>query len=113
MVGSTVFPKANGDVFYAEDANILYVVPGSGLLTSGVWLPSGTNTTILTANANRKALLVYNNGSSTVYMGPTGVASTTGFQLTAGDTYIYKDTEALFGNSAVVGSTNVRYLEVS
>ena len=59
----------------------------------------------------RSVLYVFNNSSVTVYLGPTGVTTATGFPLLPND-YMPLDTNADVYAIAASGSNNVRILEV-
>ena len=113
MTGSGAFPKVDGDTLYAYDVNILYVLPGSTLTCNAVGVPSGTSSVILASNSGRKSALIYNNGAANAWIGASGINNLNGYKLVATDTYVYKDTEALYGTSLTAGSVNIRYMEVT
>lgn len=48
---------------------------------------ASTQTSLIAANANRKGIAIKNNGGSPMWIGPTGVTTSTGFQLDPGQTW--------------------------
>ena len=60
--------------------------------------------------AGRVAATFYNGGAVTVYLGPSGVTTTTGFALTPGATFTFSTTAAFYGVVAS-GTANLSVLE--
>ncbi len=66
---------------------------------------------IIAANANRKRVLIRNEGAAAVFIGPTGVLVSTGLRLDPGEQWKSTTTNAeVFGISAAAGN-DVRVLE--
>ncbi len=65
-----------------------------------------------TAATGRRTVLIYNNGSETVYLGDSDVTTTTGYPLAAGDEKAFdlKNEVILYGRTAS-GSSNIRTME--
>jgi len=65
-----------------------------------------------TALTNRRTILVYNNGSETVYLGKSTVATTTGYPLAPGDekSFDLHDGLVLYGITES-GTSDVRTME--
>lgn len=65
-----------------------------------------------TAATGRRTLLIYNNGSETVWFGNATVTTTNGYPLFAGDEKAFdlKNEVILYGRTAS-GSSNIRTLE--
>ena len=111
MTGSGTYPKVDGDILYAKDVNMAFY---EGTLASALNYASITATSTATVvkalNTSRKSLLVLNNGSSTAYIGLSGVTTSTGYKLNTGDSYLFYTTEAVYAITAST-STDIRYLE--
>ena len=70
----------------------------------------GTTAAALT---NRRALIVFNNGTITVYLGESGVTAAGGFPLLPGQSLVLETgTTAIYGITAA-GTADVRILEVA
>ena len=96
---------------YAKDGFI--VSPGTSMSNQRVWVGSGTSPIIIgSVNANRKSLLIYNNGVSGLFLGTSAVTYANGYMLERNDSYEYRDTEVIYGN-CLTGSLDIRYLEVT
>lgn len=69
--------------------------------------------TVDSANVSNQSASVYNAGSATVYLGPAGVTTATGYPLTAGEHFAVDlgEFEVLYGIVAT-GTAEVRVLEV-
>ena len=75
----------------------------------------GTTAAALPATAltNRRALIVFNNGTITVYLGESGVTAAGGFPLLPGQSLVLETgTTAIYGITAS-GTVEVRVLEVA
>ena len=95
----------------ASGAAIFYA--GTAVLGSVVSV--GTTATALPASAlaNRRALIIRNNGSATVYLGAAGVTTASGFPLDPGQSLALEiGTLAIYGRVAS-GTVEVRVLEVA
>lgn len=69
-----------------------------------------TATSLAAANTDRKALHVRNNGSATIFVGPTGVTTANGYPVEPGEDFVTACTAQLFGIVAS-GTENARVLE--
>ena len=71
MVGESVFPKADGDIFYASEANTFFnqellktLVRGSGPGLTSLTIASGATTTLATNQVHKyKEVIVGNYGT--------------------------------------------------
>ena len=70
-----------------------------------------TATVIKAANASRGAILIRNNGSQNIWIGPSGVTTSTGYKLAPLKMIYLRDKSAIYGIVAS-GTCDVRYLEV-
>jgi hypothetical protein len=104
-------------VVIASDQSAVAVTPASLAVAVAVAAVTvGTSAAALPASAlaNRRTVTVYNNGSATIFLGPSGVLTTTGLPVTAGSAFSL-DLAAgvvLYGISGSAGQ-DVRVLEVS
>ena len=105
---------AHASKHVAVDANGVEIFyKGSAVLGSAVSV--GTTATPLPASAlaNRRALIVRNNGTATVYLGSSGVTTAVGFPLDPGQSLTLEiGTLPVYGRAAS-GTVEVRVLEVS
>lgn len=62
--------------------------------------PTTSAASQLSANVERKGLLIKNNGTVQVFLGPTGVTTATGFPLDAGETIGSNSLAAIFAITA-------------
>ena len=107
-----VWPKTDGDIFYALEANQTFYQSALGTTLNGRSLDITTAAEqIVAANSSRRRLLVKNRGSVAIYLGVAGVTTTTGFRLDIGKSKIFNHKEALYGITAS-GTADIRYLEV-
>ena len=112
MTGTGIFPKIDGDIFYGQDANLCYFGRYGATMTYGTITINNTSTLIKTSNSNRIVILLYNNSANDIYVGVTGVTTSSGYKLASGDTFIMSDNDAVYGVSSA-GSDNLRYMEVA
>lgn len=111
MANSGEYPKANGDIYYAPDANMAYYQGAMAATLNHGAVTVGTGAiTIKAANTSRKSILIRNNGSTNVFIGPSGVTATNGYKMTPGKCLYLVDVEIIYGISDS-GSNSVRYLE--
>lgn len=107
-----VFPKSDGEVYFGKDANINYYQGAmAGTLNHASVDMADTEVLIIAANANRKTLLITNNGTDTIFLGLTGVADTTGFPLLVTESILLYNQEAMYGICASGLTSDARYLE--
>ena len=109
------WPKADGQIFYASEANgIPFGRKGSTGNYGSVWLSSGTTTLIRAINNNRHSISIFNNQSgTTIFVGPGGVDDTNGFTIGYGTAQEFLDTGSIYGYFGGAGSADVRYVEVA
>lgn len=90
------------------------VLQARGVATMGAAIPDNTAGTVKAANASRKELMVYNNGTQTCYLGTANnVTTDNGFPLLPTATFIDdRTTGAWFGITAA-GTANLRTIEVA
>lgn len=112
MADEGEYPKTDGDVYYGKDANMSYyqAALAETMNQASVNITSA-DTTILAANSSRKGLILYNNGSNTIFIGKTGVTSSTGYPLYADDTLFLLNKEEIHGITAST-TEDLRYIEV-
>ena len=68
-------------------------------------------TAIVAADATTKSVVIYNNGTATIYLGPSGVLATTGLPLTAGSSFRESNINiALYGITAGATTENIRVM---
>jgi len=107
-----VFPKSDGEVYFGKDANINYYQGAmAGTLNHASVDMADTEVLIIAANANRKTLIIFNNGTSTVYIGLTGLADTDGFPLAGQESVLLYNQEAMYGICSSGETSDIRYLE--
>ncbi len=70
---------------------------GATLSTGQATVDSSGTTQIKAANTNRTSLAVTNNSGTSVWLGNTGVSTTTGWELPTGVTAVFYGSEAVFG----------------
>jgi hypothetical protein len=111
-----LFPKADGQVYYAKDANMAYY---QAALAGSMWnkavnVASGASATqIVAGNNSRKSILIMNVGPSSASIGSSNVTSsgtTTGYPLSVGGRLYLNNKGEIYGNT-LTGSTDIRYLE--
>lgn len=72
---------------------------------------ASTATEIVAANTSRQALTIWNNGSETIYLGGSGVTTSTGLPLEAGTGVDFSHTTAAIYGICSTGPVDTRYLE--
>lgn len=105
------YPKSDGDIFYAKDANMAYyqAALASTIVNGGV--NATTSATLIKAsNSSRKGILLKNHSGSTVYIGLSGVTVATGRKIEIGRSIYLNNKEAIYGITSS-GTGDVRYLE--
>jgi len=129
IVGSKIFqaiPSANaGNVsIYVDSADnyakfktsgglikLFDATPKSATLVQNTISVTTSSTLIKASNSSRLGMIIKNYGTATLYVGVTGVTTSTGTRIKPGNyIYIY-DTAAIYG-VASAGTIDVRYLEV-
>lgn len=112
MTDAGKFPKINGNIFFAEDANASYY---QGILsTTGAYgnvTISSTATIIRAANSSRKKILIKNNGTQTVYIGVSGVTTSTGIPLSSSVNIVLNTDDVIYGITST-STSDIRYIEV-
>lgn len=92
-------------------------VPASGTPASSISGASvsvaATATLIAAANVNRRSLLIRNVGSVDVYLGPSGVTTSNGQKLAAGETLEDSATVAAWYGIVATGTCEVRTTEAT
>ena len=99
----TMVDEAGNAVFYK----------GSALAAAAVSV--GTTATPLPASAlaNRRSMMIYNNGAAIIYLGGSGVTTATGFPLLPGQAVTLEvGTLAVYGR-VLTGTVEARILEVA
>ncbi len=88
-------------------------VPGAATIDNNQVAVAATATSIISARATRRSVLIVNHSSVNIYIGKSGVATTTGLLLkgTAGAALTIETAAAVFGISES-GTNTVSYLEV-
>jgi len=112
MANEGEYPKVDGDVYYAKDANIAYYQElNSATMNYGAVSVLVTATIIKAANTIRKAILIRNHGSASIYIGADNTVTTA-----TGQILIPGESIKLFTKNVIYGigteTTNIRYLEV-
>ena len=106
------YPKADGDIYYGQDANMsFYQGALSDLINYGNIDVLATATLIKAANPLRKSILIRNNGYQNIYVGAAGVTPATGKKIPSGETRYILDKDAIYGITDS-GTVDTRYLEV-
>jgi len=112
MTDEGKYPKIDGDIYYAADANQSYY---QGTLSTtadyGDVTITSSSTSIVSADADRKRILIRNIGSYTVYVGVSGVTTSTGTPLDPNVCIVLNTDDAIFGITSST-SSEIRYLEV-
>jgi len=112
MANEGKFPKNDGDIYYAKDANSSYYQ--AALSTTAAYdavTVTSSATVIVTENNARKKILIRNIGADTIYIGEAGVTVTTGIPLDSNVCIVLNTSDAISG---IVSSTSseIRYIEV-
>jgi hypothetical protein len=86
-----------------------------GTQTRSVSAVSVTNTmggiAIVAADATTKSIIIYNNGTATVFLGPSGVTAAAGLPLTAGSSFRESNINiALYGITAGATTEDIRVM---
>lgn len=98
------------EVFAPPARQLVTSAAGTTLATAEVSVTT-TATVIAAANNGRQSLLIKNIGAATVYIGPSGVTTATGYPLDAGEVLeLSGQTGAVYGRVAA-GTNLVRTLE--
>jgi hypothetical protein len=84
--------------------------PG-GVLNATGQVSVGSSTTLIIAAGTRQGVLITNPSSVTVYIGGSGVTTSNGQELLAGESVTLPTTSAVYGVVAT-GTQTVTYLEV-
>jgi len=113
MADEGKFPKINGDIYYADDANItFYQELNSGTMNYGAVTISTSATTIKASNGDRKRILIRNNHvSESLYIGDSGVTTSDGKEISPGQSIVLFTQDTIYG-IADSSLDDVRYLEV-
>ena len=116
MANEGEFPKNNGDVFWGKDANIVkYSGYNSDTINYNGIEVGSLATLIVSSNASRKSLIVRNNGSSTIYLGDSGVSFSDGYKMLPKESiYLNTNDDVYAAADSTIGSgtNNTRYMEV-
>ena len=102
-------------VVTVESANAPLTVteaPGTTLTTGGISVTSSA-TLIVAAATTRRGLVIQNNSSDDVYIGASGVSTTTGVKLAAGASVVDNASSAAWYGIVASGTANVRYVQVT
>jgi hypothetical protein len=83
-----------------------------GTTTFSVATPS-TSAQVLAANTSRKSALIHNAGSQIVYLGGSGVSTSTGVPLAPGATLIDNRSTSAWHGIAASGTGDLRIIEVA
>lgn len=98
-----------------QDSITSYIAPLSGVVLAGT-IAVGTTATAIPVSAltSRKSMIIYNQGTAPIYLGGSGVGTSTGLPLGTADYSPSFDlgTTILYGICATAGGT-ARVLEVS
>lgn len=108
----TQFPVVNGNVINDSDVNSSYFQASlATTMNHASKNIANTDTTIIAANASRKGIILYNNGTATIYIGLTGVTTSTGYPLPSDETIYLYNKEEIHGITAST-TEDLRYMEV-
>ena len=106
--GTTIATDDRGAVGHVQRV----VDQGGSVIASGRASVTTTSGSALAANTTRKYVIFYNLGSDVVDIGPSGVASGSGFPLYPGESVTLYTTAAIHMDAAS-GTQSVAYIEVS
>jgi len=116
MANEGEFPKDDGDTFYGKDANIvLYQGMNSNVLHYDSVNVGSDATIVASNNFLRKNLLIKNYGNVSIWVGSSGVTTTSGYKIFPKQsiTLYTKDNVYCIADNAIgSGYNDVRYLEV-
>lgn len=111
MANEGVFPKSDGWVFYASEANSIYDAPkvATGQFSNTSITTSAT--LIVGAVSTRKELLIENCGTAAVYLGTSGTTTTIGYPLLPGYTLALRrlDSPDAWYGIVATGTADVRF----
>jgi len=71
-----------------------------------------SSTQIKASTSTRLSILIRNNSNEALYVGASGVTTSTGKEVAVGKSIYIQDTEAIYGVTAS-GSADIRYIEVT
>lgn len=108
---TTVYDGTNNAVKFSLAADL---TTNSGSLSTVAQVSVGTSSTlILAANTSRKSMAITNQGASTIFLGNTGVTTSTGFALAAGATLSDVTTTVAWYGVVASGTVTAGVIEVS
>jgi hypothetical protein len=113
MAGESQWKKADGNIWFATDANRSYFQACLGsVLNYGTQNCGSASLQVVPANSNRKSVLIRNFSSYTMWFGASGMTINQGAQVSVNDSvYIKGDTSAIYACGSADNLT-VRYWEV-
>lgn len=112
MPNETEFPKEDDDIWFASDMNRAYYQQiNQSTMNYGAVSVSTTATVIKAANASRELIIIRNNGGTSIFIGDSGVTTSDGYELEAGQSVNLFTEDAIYGIVAS-GTEDARYLEV-
>ncbi len=119
LYNGTSFDRVRGDTTYGMWVNIkaipsvgVYTTTSSTIATNQVTVDTTAGGIVIKAsNASRKSIIIRNQGLVDMYIGPTGVTSSNGLLIKAGESItLDRNTAAIYGITAAT-STTAGYLE--
>ena len=95
----------------ASGVEIFY--KGTTVLSGAVSVATTATALPASALAGRRVLRVFNNGSSTIYLGPAGVTTSNGYPLKAGQELVFEFGALVLYGIVAAGTVAARVLEVA
>ena len=106
------YPKLDGNIYYGSEANQGVYGRKGATTTYGTISVANVATSIKAANTGRVTLIVYNNGTQTLYLGDASVTIADGYALKINEYKAIEGTEQIYGIVAAT-TADLRYIEVT
>ncbi len=105
------YPKSDGDIYFGSEANQANYGRSGTTHSYGAVSVGTSATSINAASSTRVGIIIANAGSTTIYLGASGVTTADGYPLFAGKSIYFTTQDQIYGIVAS-GTESARYLEV-
>ena len=95
---------------YGKEPNVAIVANGTLSSHGSVTVDDEAETLIMAANKFRRAAVIQNGGSGSIFIGNTGVTTANGFEVEAGGVFVDDISNSAWYAIALTGDVDVRYL---
>jgi hypothetical protein len=111
VTATIVLASSNELLLEGEPPASLAVGDLASTITAAAVTAGVSEVSAAAANSSRKLLTIQNNGSVDVYIGPTGVTTSSGLKIAAGGSYSTENSTAAYFVISGTASQNCRILE--